>query len=996
MTTSGEITAELDPTAADYFLFPRVEAKKLGSRRGQSATRVTRKNVEEGRWPWPGPFDVVFDPLPKGLFSKSRPSSLLPETYDRIDSADRSVEARMLRALDRFSVSQYVSGETSDKWAIYERGSGWLSFAPDSNPAARQSFKYNLKVLAKKQSLRALGGKVSLTGRGSCRLNYQLPASPTYLKGEQKLYLTYTLTHYHKGRVRTYSQEYGLNPGSYPQTRSEERTAGQGSSGWRAADRDFASAAAMQVFVAPRTIKRSVSATSLAATGSLLRVFANIYPHADPSIAEQDGVVAIAYEAFDPDLPTLQATSVNMVSMDESGYTTHRQPSDTRAEFSPVCGFDTTGNIVCVWERVRDPGFATEDLTALAAELDIVFTTRGPRHYGFGDVETLTDNTVLDHNPMLAQGQGGELLLVWVRNNGNEFVGSSVSPDRLFYATWDGAAFSPPVQIPGTFANTYEYSLAYDGSEARLAYAVDGDGDFGTVGDQELEYLVFNGTSWSARTRVTADSVEDAGPKLAWSETGPELFWRRGDSLVRLTDWGTGAYEVVRTNCVQLGFLDVRPICAANGRLTLCWQGEDEQGVDLHYVTRDPATGVWSKDLKLTDDAPAESSFAGVTGTNGVLNVVCLKENPESELTDLYHITDRSGSDLALGTNALTVDPTQPLTGQTVNITCVVSNLGDTAVSGATVAFYPGDPTAGGTLVGTFPVSPTLLPAGATGTAVLAAWSVPTNLTEGRVFARVDPDDVVDEYREENNTALLHALQPDLEVLSAEGTELSDGSLLVHGSVLNAGTITATNFQISVECEGEPLYFTYVPALPPGQITEMQTLVWPLGEFQKENFVVWIKADSIDQVVEWREDNNARSLGGVSLATPVFEDTDDDGMADEWERDMFQGLSRDGAGDFDGDGSSDIAEFAAGTNAQDPNSHLATGLSAPGDPSSLFIRWEGRESRTYRVQYASRLNPPDWRNLSDEISAAGDGELTFEPGAMLSTNSVYFRVIVVP
>ena len=45
----------------------------------------------------------------------------------------------------------------------------------------------------------------------------------------------------------------------------------------------------------------------------------------------------------------------------------------------------------------------------------------------------------------------------------------------------------------------------------------------------------------------------------------------------------------------------------------------------------------------------------------------------------------------------------------------------------------------------------------------------------------------------------------------------------------------------------------------------------------------------------------------LNLAPPAIVDTDGDGMDDQWEMYYFGTLARDGTGDFDGDGVSDLA-----------------------------------------------------------------------------------------
>ena len=62
----------------------------------------------------------------------------------------------------------------------------------------------------------------------------------------------------------------------------------------------------------------------------------------------------------------------------------------------------------------------------------------------------------------------------------------------------------------------------------------------------------------------------------------------------------------------------------------------------------------------------------------------------------------------------------------------------------------------------------------------------------------------------------------------------------------------------------------------------------------------------------------------------AYTDTDADGMADAWETDHFTNTSRDGAGDFDGDGVTDLDEFNAGS---DPTQ-------SDGDGDGMPDAWE--------------------------------------------------------
>lgn len=81
------------------------------------------------------------------------------------------------------------------------------------------------------------------------------------------------------------------------------------------------------------------------------------------------------------------------------------------------------------------------------------------------------------------------------------------------------------------------------------------------------------------------------------------------------------------------------------------------------------------------------------------------------------------------------------------------------------------------------------------------------------------------------------------------------------------------------------------------------------------------------------------------------DDTDGDGMLDSWEMAHFGNLDRDGSGDFDGDGISDLQEFI---NSMDPE----TGQSVPSVPEIMSPEKGARvEQLTPELQIANSIDP---------------------------------------
>ncbi|MDB6032626.1 MAG: hypothetical protein JWM16_2964 [Verrucomicrobiales bacterium] len=122
-------------------------------------------------------------------------------------------------------------------------------------------------------------------------------------------------------------------------------------------------------------------------------------------------------------------------------------------------------------------------------------------------------------------------------------------------------------------------------------------------------------------------------------------------------------------------------------------------------------------------------------------------------------------------------------------------------------------------------------------------------------------------------------------------------------------------------------------------------------------------------------------------------DADDDGMDDSWEIAYFGNLARDGKGDYDNDGQSDLAEFRAGTNPADGSSvfHVLS-LTWAGGAQSLY--WSSIPGRKYRVQYKNSVNDSGWTDLPGDVESTGPTTTKMDDGA--GAQQRYYRVLALP
>ena len=124
----------------------------------------------------------------------------------------------------------------------------------------------------------------------------------------------------------------------------------------------------------------------------------------------------------------------------------------------------------------------------------------------------------------------------------------------------------------------------------------------------------------------------------------------------------------------------------------------------------------------------------------------------------------------------------------------------------------------------------------------------------------------------------------------------------------------------------------------------------------------------------------------------TFTDSDSDGMDDSWESAYFGDTSRDGAGDFDNDGVTDLAEFMAGTLPNDANSKLAVTQTILATGVSFTIQWASVPGKSYRVQYNDSLDPQGWKNLGGDVTASGSTASRTDT-TVVGTAKRFYRIV---
>jgi Tol biopolymer transport system component len=123
-------------------------------------------------------------------------------------------------------------------------------------------------------------------------------------------------------------------------------------------------------------------------------------------------------------------------------------------------------------------------------------------------------------------------------------------------------------------------------------------------------------------------------------------------------------------------------------------------------------------------------------------------------------------------------------------------------------------------------------------------------------------------------------------------------------------------------------------------------------------------------------------------------DSDNDGLDDDWEAAYFGDLSRDGDGDFDGDGHTERQEFLAGTDPTNTGSILRV-LTVTALSGGTTVLWSSVPGKSYRVQFKDSLDAATWSELTGVVTADSATASAFDAGAG-SAAQRFYRVVLVP
>lgn len=659
----------------------------------------------------------------------------------------------------------------------------------------------------------------------------------------------------------------------------------------------------------------------------------------------------------------LQFTDIGWTRYDGTNWNTVGSiQTNTQADLDPQVAFDGDGDAIAVWSQVKDTNFSTVDITALAAELETVYSRWDRSSSTWSIPEALTTNSYVDHSPLLCGPvSGGDLLLTWVKNESNLLMGTgslgTVANDQVLWNRWDAGTHSWGTTATLISNQTYRLSQDLEGISNCAAYVWTRNADNTWTNGSELCYRLWTNSAWGAAATYVTDNSTNRNARAAVSTNGDiYVVWQKETNLVMDVNF-SGTSSLVRGDSHTAGFegYELTPV-GPEGHLALIWHemNEDSSFSDPYYSVYDPVSGTWGHDARLFESATVVERHFNVDW-NSAGNLVAAYNRVEM-LTTSTVVTAESGesltftnipvngqvdvglvtraliTDLAINEGDFTIDGNNYQPNENITLSARVRNIGDVAVSNVVVAFYDGNPVQGGTFLTNATATQGWYRARATNAVATAEWVIPDPATNRTLYAVATASSVDAEFSWTDNQQAVSIGGVDLGVTLVKAQAQRDGSIQVVARVQNGGTPGALGCDLAIWRTGETdtlLGTTDVPSLEPGRIAQVD-LDLPAGTQPKGTNVFYrLVVDGDNVTGDVNTTNNTVtfayllpsyapcSYGGSGSSDLVIYDNNTgcwyilslDGTLRAWGTPWGWPGAVAVPGDYDGDGVSDLAVF---------------------------------------------------------------------------------------
>jgi alpha-tubulin suppressor-like RCC1 family protein len=535
----------------------------------------------------------------------------------------------------------------------------------------------------------------------------------------------------------------------------------------------------------------------------------NVYTYPEPSLAvnlsNNNALIVWTYD--DVAKPVGQSHEIEFSRWNGSSWSVPAGvTNDYLLDDAPQVAWANNGNAVAVWQRLNNtlPITATWDVTT-ATKIEIATSVYSPTVGTWSSLSLLTANTALDMKPQLARSSAGNILVVWRQNDAGLLGGIVGQTDRIAYSFYN-ASWGVPASAVDNILGLTELAAGNGNSAATIAYTQDLTPTGYPTPTLQLFTSMWNGSNWAAPVQQTDDSLGHRNPQVIYNAVNqPLIVWLAGNEL-RLKNLNTSSIVTLALDSSS-AIDEFRIVQDNNGNIAAVFTAQGIQR-NLYVAFYDQSHNVWGKPKQLTDDDASESypsvgldstgrllmayastaitsitKTATISGTGEVVTYT-LPTDGETDLLTLSHEFTRN---LKLAEMVISTD--HPVAGSNITISATILNDGDLAVANLPISFYNGNPSAGGVLIRSAIVSNTL--ASGFTTTLAITYTVPLTGGAKLLYAVVDPANIFVESNETDNSLLIAAFGPDLEITSATVDYWGGSATGLVTLVRNIGTTTA-------------------------------------------------------------------------------------------------------------------------------------------------------------------------------------------------------------